>query len=79
MGADLKITSSSTCRKVEIQGGNAEKTNTNKDLPNDLRLTLVKNRAKQSNTDEQHQNNNGNERIDEQQPTSNINEDKQPR
>ena len=85
IGADLKITSSSTCRKVEIQSGNAEKTSTNKDLPNDLRLTLVKNRAKQSNPDEQHYNSNGNERTDEeqqqqqQQSTTNTDEEKQPR
>lgn len=72
----MKITSSSTCRKVEIQGGMIDKP---RELPNDLRLTLGKNRARQSNNDEQHQTSDVNEANDEQQPMLNLNENKQQR
>jgi hypothetical protein len=50
IGTDLKITSSSTFRKVEIQ---TDKTTTaNKGSSDDLRLTIGKIRTKQQNSDE---------------------------
>lgn len=50
--ADLKVTSSNSCRTVEFQSGNAEKTASSKGLSNDLRHTLSKNRSKQAGTDD---------------------------
>lgn len=79
LGADLKITSSSTFRKVEIQGGMSEKSNSSRDLPNDLRLTLGKNRTRQSNNDDQHQTSDITEPNTEQQSMLNMNENKQQR
>ena len=64
---------------MEIQGGMIDKSNPNRELPNDLRLTLGKNRARQSNNDEQHQTSDGNETNDEQQSMLNLNENKQQR
>lgn len=51
---ELKVTSSSTSRKVEIQTGNHESTGT-KSAAQDLRLTLSKNRSKYSSNDDNDQ------------------------
>ena len=50
--ADLKVTSSNSCRTVEFQSGNPEKTASSKGLSHDLRYTLSKNRSKQAETDD---------------------------
>ncbi|CAF0908358.1 unnamed protein product [Rotaria sordida] len=47
--ADIKVTSSNSCRKVEFQSGPIDKTSTNKGSSHDLRLTLSKNRTKHNN------------------------------
>ena len=49
---DLKVTSSNSCRKVEFQSGNIDKTVTSKGSSHDLRLTLSKNRTKHLNNDD---------------------------
>jgi hypothetical protein len=49
--ADLKVTSSNSCRTVEFQSGAAEKTASSKGLSHDLRHTLSKNRSKQAEND----------------------------
>lgn len=43
MDAELKVISTNSCRKVEIQSGTTEKKNSS----DDLRLTISKNRSKQ--------------------------------
>ncbi len=57
VGTDLKVTSSNSFRKVEIQSGNIDKT-TSKGSSHDLRLTLSKNRPKQPNNDDHDTNDN---------------------
>lgn len=49
---DLKVTSSNSCRKVEFQSGNIDKSITSKESPQDLRFTLSKNRTKYQNNNE---------------------------
>ena len=44
--ADLKVTSSNSCRTVEFQSGHPEKTASSKGISHDLRYTLSKNRSK---------------------------------
>ncbi|CAF1362241.1 unnamed protein product [Adineta steineri] len=78
MDGDLKVTSTNSCRKVEIQSDNIHPTITiSKEPPQDLRLTLSKNRTKHQNNDD----NNTHDQVinrDEQIVTmSAINEDKQ--
>ena len=75
MNTDLKITSSSTSRRVEIQSGNNEKSSSNKGSAHDLRLTLGKIRSKQPSIDEH-----GDPTINDQESTmKNNNENKQQR
>jgi hypothetical protein len=63
---DLKVTSSNSFRKVEIQSGIIDKTTT-KGSSHDLRLTLSKNRTtKQSNNDDHQINENQTINDDEQ-------------
>jgi len=69
---DLKVTSSSTFRKVEIQSGNIDKT-TSKGSSNDLRLTLSKNRTKQQNNDDYGTNGDPTINDDEQMKSNNDN------
>lgn len=49
---ELKVTSSSTSRKVEIQSGNPDPSSITKSSAQDLRLTLSKNRPKYSSNDD---------------------------
>jgi hypothetical protein len=76
IGTDLKITSSSTCRKVEIQSGNIDKSGSKEPTGGDLRLTLGK-RTKQHNNDQHGAN--GEPTIDDLEPTLNNNDNKQQR
>ena len=52
MDHDLKVTSSNSCRKVEIQSDTTHQTVTSKEPPQDLRLTLRNNRNKQHSSDD---------------------------
>jgi len=66
ISTDLKVTSSNSIRKVEIQSGNIDKT-ISKGSSHDLRLTLSKNRPKQQlNNDDQETNGNQITNDDEQ-------------
>jgi hypothetical protein len=75
IGTDLKITSSSTCRKVEIQSGNIDKTGS-KESSSDLRLTLGKIRTKQQTNDE-YGTNGGEPTINDLESTLKNNDNKQ--
>ncbi len=76
IGTDLKVTSSSTFRKVEIQSGHMDKT-TSKGSAHDLRLTLSKNRTKQPNNDDHESN--GSQPISDDEQLKSNNENKQQR
>jgi hypothetical protein len=84
--ADLKVTSSNSCRKVEFQSGNTDKTIPSKGSSHDLRLTLSKNRTKQQMNDDLDNDTNGNQLINDDQTksissklNSNKDDDKQQR
>ncbi|UJR35388.1 hypothetical protein I4U23_028145 [Adineta vaga] len=49
---ELKVTSSNSCRTVEIHSDTIHQTVTDKEPPQDLRITLRNNRSKQQNSDE---------------------------
>jgi hypothetical protein len=81
MGTDLKVTSSNSIRKVEIQSGNIDKT-ISKGSSHDLRLTLSKNRPKQQQSNNDEHGTNGNQITNDDEQILKIksnNENKQQR
>jgi len=81
MGTDLKVTSSNSIRKVEIQSGNIDKT-ISKGSSHDLRLTLSKNRPKQQQLNNDEHGTNGNQITNDDEQILKIksnNENKQQR